>query len=153
MNAGKRALRSVEIFARVVPGIILLVAGLSKVGHTMQTLAAVYSYQLVLPDGLAEGIAHVLPWVEIAIGAALLAGVWPVVTLSVAAAVLAGFAALTAQAWWRELPIDCGCFDFSAIHPSLAVLGTTGGATVRNFVLLALVGVCAWLRRQRQSAA
>jgi hypothetical protein len=52
---------------------------------------------------------------------------------------------LTGQAWWRELDIDCGCFDFASIHPALAVLGTPGGATVRNLVLLALVGVLAWL--------
>lgn len=116
----------------------------------MQTLASVYSYQIVLPDWLAEGIAVVLPWVEILLGAALLAGVCPVVTLSAAGAVLAGFTALTAQAWWRELPIDCGCFDFGAIHSSLAVLGTTGGATIRNLVLLALVVLSACIRFSRR---
>ncbi len=142
-----------EILIRVVLGGMFLAAGISKAGQTMPTLAAVYSYQIVLPDWLALGIAQVLPWVEISLGVAMLAGAWPRVVLPATAAVLATFTALTAQAWWRELPIDCGCFDFASIHPALAVLGTTGGATLRNLVLLALVGALALLRRQRQSAA
>ena len=153
MNACRRAILALEICARIVPGALFLAAGWSKAGQTMQTLASVYSYQIVLPDWLAEGIAVVLPWVEILLGAALLAGVWPAVTLSAAGAVLAGFTALTAQAWWRELPVECGCFDFGAIHPSLAVLATTGGATIRNLVLLALVALSAWIRFSRSGEA
>ncbi len=138
---------------RLVLGGIFLFAGLSKLGATMQTLAAVYSYQIVLPDWVANGVAVFLPWVELAIGAALISGLGMPVVLPVAALVLGVFTVLTAQAWWRELPIDCGCFDFSALHPALAVLGTPGGATVRNLVLLGLVAVLAALRRQAQRAA
>lgn len=144
---------ALAIVIRILLGGMFLAAGWSKAGQTMQTLAAVYSYQIVLPDWLAEGIALALPWVEICLGLAVLAGLWTPVTLTAVAAVLVGFTVLTAQAWWRELPIDCGCFDFSAIHPALAVLGTTGGATLRNLVLLLLTGMLAWLWRQRQSAA
>ena len=154
MRTLARATRiALTVFLRVVLGGMFLAAGLSKAGQTMPTLAAIYSYQILLPDWLALGIAEALPWAEILLGASVLAGVWPRLVLPATAAVLAAFTALTAQAWWRELPIDCGCFDFASIHPALAVLGTTGGATLRNLVLLVLVGALALLRRQRQSAA
>lgn len=138
---------------RLVLGGIFLLAGLSKLGATMQTLAAVYSYQIVLPDWVANGIAVSLPWVELAIGAALISGLGMPVVVPAAALVLGVFTVLTAQAWWRELPIDCGCLDFGSLHPSLAVLSTPGGATMRNLVLLGLVAVLAALRRQAQRSA
>lgn len=140
------------ILLRVVLGWIFLAAGWSKTGQTMATLASIYSYQIVLPDRLAEFIAMVLPWVELLLAVLLFAGLFFPWTLLATAAVLAAFTLLTAQAWWRELDIDCGCFDFGAIHPALAVLGTPGGATLRNLVLLALVGALWWLWSRRPAA-
>ena len=63
---------------------------------------------------------------------------------------LIAFTALTAQAWWRELPIDCGCLDLSAWHPSLAALTTPGGATLRNLFLLGLTTLLALIVRSPQ---
>lgn len=140
---------------RIIIGVIFLWAGLSKVGEPMQTLATVYSYQIVLPDGLASAIAHTLPWVEIAIGVALIFGLAMPVILSATAAVLFAFTVVTAQAWWRELPIDCGCFDLSALHPAFAALTTPGGATLRNLVLLGMTVLLAFsvFRRRKTAAA
>ena len=143
--------RASGLALRWLLGLFFLAAGLSKVGQPMQTLAAVYSYQIVLPDGLASAIAHTLPWVEIILGLALLSGVFMPVTLSATAALLLAFTALTAQAWWRELPIDCGCLDLSAWHPSLAALTTPGGATLRNLFLLGLTALLAWLVRSSRA--
>ena len=137
------------IAIRILLGGLFLAAGVSKVGQPLQTLATVYSYQIVLPDRLAETVAHTLPWVEILLGIGLLAGLWLPVTVGLTAAVLLVFTLLTAQAWWRELPIDCGCIDLSALHPALAVLSTPGGATLRNLALLALCGVLLWCARHR----
>ncbi len=138
-------IRATILVLRLLLGGIFLWAGLSKVGEPMQTLATIYSYQIVVPDGLASAIAHTLPWLEILIGAALLLGLVMPFTLAATAAVLLAFTALTAQAWWRELPIDCGCLDLSALHPAFAVLTTPGGATLRNLVLLGMTGVLAAL--------
>ena len=66
--------RASGLALRWLLGLFFLAAGLSKVGAPMQTLAAVYSYQIVLPDGLASAIAYTLPWVEIILGLALLSG-------------------------------------------------------------------------------
>lgn len=135
---------------RILLGSLFLAAGLSKVGARLQTLATVYSYQIVLPDWVAETVAFTLPWMEILLGLALLGGFRLAVTAGWAAVMLLIFIALTAQAWWRELPMDCGCFNLGALHPALAGLSTPGGATLRNIVLLALCG--ALLQMARSSA-
>lgn len=140
--------RAAILSIRILLGGLFLAAGLSKVGQPLQTLATVYSYQIVLPDWVANTVAHTLPWMEILLGLGLLAGLWWPITLGWTAAVLIMFTALTAQAWWRELPIDCGCIDLSALHPALAALSTPGGATLRNLGLLMLCGALLWLKRR-----
>ena len=131
---------------RILLGGLFLAAGLSKVGQPLQTLATIYSYNIVIPDWMANTVAHTLPWMEILLGLALLGGLWLPVTVGWTVAVLVVFTLLTAQAWWRELPIDCGCIDLSTLHPALAALSTPGGATLRNVVLIALCGVLLWIR-------
>ena len=125
------------IALRLILGGIFLSAGLSKVGAPLRTLANIYAYQVVIPDWAANTAAHALPWMEILLGLAMIAGVWLPVTTGWIATMLLAFTALTVQAWWRELPIDCGCVDLSALHPALAALSTPGGAALRNIVLLA----------------
>src|SRR5215210_5855451 len=71
--------------------------------------AAVRAYRL-LPEVLVAPIAFGLPVIEIAVGLALLAGVF-VRTAAVASAVLLiVFLAAVGSAWGRGLQIDCGCF-------------------------------------------
>jgi uncharacterized membrane protein YphA (DoxX/SURF4 family) len=125
------------IALRLILGGIFLSAGLSKVGAPLKTLANIYAYQVVIPDWAANTAAHALPWMEILLGLAMIAGVWLPVTTGWIATMLLAFTALTVQAWWRELPIDCGCVDLTALHPALAALSTPGGAALRNIVLLA----------------
>lgn len=141
--------RAAIISIRMLLGGIFLAAGLSKVGAPLQMLATIYSYQIVMPDWVANTVAHTLPWMEILLGLAMLAGVWLPVTTGWIVATLAVFTVLTAQAWWRELPIDCGCVDLSTLHPALAALSTPGGAALRNLVLIALCGALLWMTRGR----
>lgn len=117
-------------------GLLLISAGMSKIDSPLATLASIYSYQIPLPDWLANASAHCLPWVEILLGFLIIIGVWPFAVTSAAILLLAVFTFLTSQAWWRGLPIECGCMDFSGIHPALAFLETPAGSTLRNLFLL-----------------
>ncbi|MEY3479747.1 MAG: hypothetical protein RIQ71_522 [Verrucomicrobiota bacterium] len=147
-------MKSATIIAlRLVLGGLFLAAGLSKVGAPLQTLANIYAYQIVIPDWAANTVAHALPWMEILLGLAMIAGLWLPVTTGWIATMLLGFTALTAQAWWRELPIDCGCVDLSTLHPALAALSTPGGAALRNIVLLAFCAALLLLDRKKSSLA
>ena len=141
------------LIIRLILGGLFLAAGLSKVGAPLRTLGTVYSYQIVLPDWIASTIAYSLPWMEILLGLAMLAGLWLPVATGWTAAMLAAFALLTAQAWWRGLPIDCGCVDLSTLHPALAALSTPGGATLRNIVLLALCAILFALRKGKAESS
>jgi uncharacterized membrane protein YphA (DoxX/SURF4 family) len=95
--------------ARLLLGVVLVVAGALKLPDPAAAMRAVRAYRL-LPEALVGPLAFGLPVVEIAVGLALLAGVF-VRTAALAAAVLmAVFIVAVASAWARGLQIDCGCF-------------------------------------------
>jgi len=88
---------------------VFVVAGLLKVPDPAAAVRAVRAYRL-LAEPLVAPVAFGLPVLEIAVGLALLAGVF-VRTAAVASAVLlVVFIAAVGSAWVRGLQIDCGCF-------------------------------------------
>src|SRR4051794_40680551 len=95
--------------ARLVVGGVFVVAGALKVPDPAAAVRAVRAYQL-LPEPLVAPVAFGLPVVEIAVGLALLAGVFTRTAAIAAAVFLAVFIAAVASAWARGLQIDCGCF-------------------------------------------
>jgi uncharacterized membrane protein YphA (DoxX/SURF4 family) len=95
--------------ARLVVGGVFVVAGLLKLPDPAAAVRAVRAYRL-LPEALVAPVAFGLPMVEIAVGLALLAGVF-VRTAAIASAVLlVVFLVGVGSAWARGLQIDCGCF-------------------------------------------
>ena len=98
-----------SVSARLLLGGVFVVAGALKLPDPAAAVRAVRAYRL-LPEGLVAPVAFGLPVVEIAVGLALLAGVF-VRTAAIAAAVLVlVFLAAVGSAWARGLQIDCGCF-------------------------------------------
>ncbi|WP_199506504.1 MauE/DoxX family redox-associated membrane protein [Geodermatophilus sp. TF02-6] len=95
--------------ARLVLGGVFVVAGVLKVPDPAAAVRAVRAYQL-LPESLAAPVAFGLPVVEIAVGLALLAGVFVRTAALAAAALLVVFLVRVGSAWARGLRIDCGCF-------------------------------------------
>ncbi|HEY0400785.1 MAG TPA: MauE/DoxX family redox-associated membrane protein [Blastococcus sp.] len=95
--------------ARLVLGGVFVVAGALKVPDPGAAVRAVRAYRL-LPESLVAPVAFGLPVIEIAVGLALLLGVF-VRTAAIAAAVLlVVFLVGVGSAWARGLRIDCGCF-------------------------------------------
>jgi len=95
--------------ARALLGVVFVVAGALKVPDPAAAVRAVRAYQLV-PEPLVGPLAFGLPVVEIAVGLALLAGVFLRTAAVAAAVLLAVFIAAISSAWARGLQIDCGCF-------------------------------------------
>ncbi len=83
-------------------------AGLQKHLHPDEFAEAVLAYQL-LPEPLVALTAAVLPWVEIAAGLFLAAGVKKRSCLQLLALLAAGFLVAMAVTLARGLKIDCGC--------------------------------------------
>lgn len=98
-----------HIGARLLLAGLLLWAGLGKVGDLQSSILAVGAYE-VLPEGLVEPVAILLPWVEIALGILLVIGLFVRVAATLTAALMLVFIAGMAQAKARGLAIDCGCF-------------------------------------------
>lgn len=95
--------------ARLLLGGVFLVAGALKLPDPAAAARAVRAYQL-LPESLVHPAAFGLPVVEIAVGLALLVGVFVRTAALLSALMLAGYIAAIAAAWARGLQIDCGCF-------------------------------------------
>jgi uncharacterized membrane protein YphA (DoxX/SURF4 family) len=104
-----RPLDVVGTLARFGLAAVWLVSGLLKAVDPDQTYIAVRAYD-VLPDSGVEAVAALLPWVELALGVLLLAGIGTRLVAVLSAVLLLAFVAGVSQAWARGLSIDCGCF-------------------------------------------
>ncbi|MBW4705140.1 MULTISPECIES: MauE/DoxX family redox-associated membrane protein [unclassified Micromonospora] len=95
--------------ARLGLAAVWLFAGGAKVGDLAASGRAVNAYQ-VMPYQVATAIGAALPFVELALGLLLLAGLATRLSAGISAALLVVFIAGIASAWARGLAIDCGCF-------------------------------------------
>lgn len=99
----------VTTVARLVLGVVLIVAGVPKFRDQIQSVTAVKAYQL-LPDSVATMVGHALPIVEIVIGILLVVGLLTRVAAVVGGLLMVAFVFGIAWAWAHGLKIDCGCF-------------------------------------------
>ena len=99
----------VSTVARVVLGVVLLVAGAIKVADPVTSEQAVRAYDL-LPDGLVTPVGWGLPFLEVALGLLLLVGFGTRIAAAVGGVLMIVFIAAVSSAWARGLSIDCGCF-------------------------------------------
>lgn len=109
--------------ARLGLAAVFLVSGVLKAIDPDATYVAVRAYDVLPKLGVAL-VAGVLPWLEIAIGLLLLAGIATRAVATVSAVILLGFMAGVTQAWARGLSIDCGCFGGGgAVDPGQTTYG------------------------------
>jgi uncharacterized membrane protein YphA (DoxX/SURF4 family) len=95
--------------ARLLVGGVFLAAGAIKLPDPAAAVRAVRAYRL-LPEALVGPVAFGLPVIEIAVGLALILGVFVRVAAVLSAVLLVVYIAGVASAWARGLQIDCGCF-------------------------------------------
>jgi len=99
----------VGLLARLVLGVVLVVAGALKVTTPAVSAMAVRAYQL-LPYDAAGVVGVALPVVEIAAGLLLVLGLLTRPAAVVAGLLMLAFLIGIISAWARGLTIDCGCF-------------------------------------------
>lgn len=88
--------------------------GTGKVGDLALSRLTVRSYQL-LPDGLADVVGNVLPFVELALAALLLLGLGTRVAAVLTGILLLGFVVGVSSLWIRGIDAACGCFGTSLL--------------------------------------
>ena len=101
------------IRVQIALGAIFVVAALPKIADPPSFAHAIYNYRLV-PAGLINISALIMPWVELLVGLALIIGVWKRPARWIITALLVLFIVAISVNLFRNHPIDCGCFDPSA---------------------------------------
>jgi uncharacterized membrane protein YphA (DoxX/SURF4 family) len=113
----RSAVRWVGFCARLVVGGTWIWAGLLKVGDPASSVTAVRAYQL-LPYDLAETVGHLLPVLELVIGAVLVLGLVTRLSGAVSALMQVAFIIGISSVWARGISIDCGCFGDGGADPN-----------------------------------
>ena len=135
--------------ARLGLAVVWLVAGGLKVGDLAESGRAVNAYE-IFPYEVAKVIGAAQPFLEIALGLLLLAGLAVRLSAGISAGLLVIFIAGIVWAWARGLQIDCGCFS------SGGQLGAGQSPQytwdiVRDAGFLLLAGILLWRPRTRYS--
>lgn len=126
------------LVARVVLGVVWIVAGVIKLPDPAGSVRAVRAYQL-LPEAVVPAVGYGLPLLEIVLGALLVLGVAVRIGAIVSAVLLGAFLIGVTSAWARGLSIDCGCFGGGgAVASDQTRYGTE---VLRDGALIVVAGV------------
>ena len=95
---------------RLVLGAVFIYAAYTKLRQGWLLFAlSIDSYQM-LPEWAVFTVARTLPWLELALGVVLMAGLWLRYVSIAAAAILGLFFSVMLVQYFRGAGIDCGCF-------------------------------------------
>lgn len=100
---------------QIALGLFFIVAALPKIADPPGFAHMVYNYKM-LPGPLVNAMALVLPWAELLMGLALVAGIWRKTAAALVGALLVVFIAAISVNLLRGNAIDCGCFDVTAAN-------------------------------------
>ena len=101
-----------SVVARLVVGIVWIVAGYLKLQDIDDSIRSVRNFQ-ILPEALVPTVGRGLPIFEVVLGALLVIGLGLRVSGTLSALLQLAFIIGIASAWARGLQIDCGCFGGS----------------------------------------
>ena len=101
------------IRVQIALGVIFVVAALPKIVDPPSFAHMIYNYKLI-PFGLINLMALVMPWIELLCGLALILGIWKGTARTIIAVLLLTFIIAISINLLRGNAIDCGCFDVSA---------------------------------------
>jgi uncharacterized membrane protein YphA (DoxX/SURF4 family) len=99
----------VGLLCRAVLAAVWLSAGVLKFSDAAGTVRATRAFRL-LPESLVPAVGHLLPVLELVIGACLLLGLLTRAMAVATALLMVLFTFGIASAWARGLEIQCGCF-------------------------------------------
>ena len=104
----KRLNKYLIIFLRLILGAVFLWASFDKIIDPASFAKNISNYHVV-PFGLENSIAIILPWLEFFIGTGLILGIMVDGSIMISSFLLLLFNILIAQAIIRGFNIECGC--------------------------------------------
>ena len=110
MVSSSRVFRGVVLALRVALGAVFVYAAWTKLRQPWELFAMSIDAYKVLPFWAVRVVARTLPWAELLIGLALMAGRWLRVSAAAASLLLLVFFGLMVRTYGKGMAIDCGCF-------------------------------------------
>ena len=95
---------------RIALGAVFVYAAWTKLREPWELFAMSIDAYKVLPYWAVLVVARTLPWAEMLIGLALMAGRWLRLSAAAASLLLLVFFGLMVRAYAKGMQIDCGCF-------------------------------------------
>ena len=126
MVSSSRVLRAVALALRIALGAVFVYAAWTKLREPWELFAMSIDAYKVLPYWAVLVVARTLPWAEMLIGLALMAGRWLRLSAAAASLLLLVFFGLMVRAYAKGMQIDCGCFG-GGDTISLRTLARDGG--------------------------
>lgn len=105
---------------RIAIGVVFIVASLDKIQNPEAFATTIANYR-ILPYTFVNGIAIVLPWLEIITGTLLVLGVWIRAGTIIVLGLLLVFSIAISQALARGLDISCGCFTTNPVAERMSL--------------------------------
>ena len=141
------------IRVQIALGAIFVAAALPKIADPPSFAHMIYNYR-ILPAGLINISALVMPWVEIVAGLCLILGIWVKPARWIIGAMLAVFMVAITVNLVRGNAIDCGCFDLSAAGKTYEErIRDMWLVLVRDAGMLLMIAQMAWAERTRGARA
>jgi putative oxidoreductase len=100
---------AIILVVRVLLGGLLVATGALKVGHPAELAASIAGFRL-LPGAIVGPLALALPYLELLLGAYLIAGLFTRLTAVVCAVQFLCYGGAIGSAVLRHLSANCGCF-------------------------------------------
>ncbi|MFZ7125344.1 MAG: MauE/DoxX family redox-associated membrane protein [Desulfobacterales bacterium] len=125
---------------RVLFGVVFVTASIDKIANPAAFAEVIFNYQ-ILPDAWVNLAAIGLPWLELVIGLAVIAGIWLPGALLWGNLLLAAFIGVLVFNISRGLNIDCGCFHAAAGDADPAEMWWT---VIRDAALLSVGLYLSW---------
>jgi putative oxidoreductase len=138
---------------QIALGAIFVAAALPKIADPPSFAHMIYNYR-ILPAGLINISALVMPWVEIVAGLCLILGIWVKPARWIIGAMLVVFMVAITVNLVRGNAIDCGCFDLSAAGKTYEErIRDMWLVLVRDAGMLLMIAQMAWAERTRGARA
>lgn len=135
----------IGLLARLVVGGVWVVAGVLKLPDPAENVRTVRAYQ-ILPESVVPVVGHLLPILEILVGACLVLGLLTRFAAAVSALMQLAFIIGIASVWARGLSIDCGCFGGGA-NPTANAQAAYPWDIARDVALMLLSLLLVWRPR------
>jgi uncharacterized membrane protein YphA (DoxX/SURF4 family) len=140
--------RWVVLALRVVLAAVFLYAAYTKLRQPWMVFAMSIDAYGLLPEFGVLAIARTLPWIELALGLLLLAGIWLRAVSVMTAAILGVFFAIMVMSFGKGMGIDCGCFGVG--EPLTAKTLFRDGSLLVGAIALSILS---WQTHPRQTLA